>query len=140
MRGNHLADAATQGMPASDKFRGDAVGVSINYLLCDEGNIIPTQWTHEIEDLIDQLPANLLNENCVKYLNYHENIDEVSVIKNDNLATFTLDNIERDVEGRLIVPIMWDSRTSLLLSKNYFLCKWLLQSNLHKLQKNHKCI
>ena len=84
------------------------------------------------------MPANLLNENCVKYLNYHENIDEVSVIENDNLATFTLGDIERDVEGKLIVPIMWDSRTSHLLSKNYFICNGLLQSNLHKLQKTSR--
>ena len=82
------------------------MGVSINYLLCDEGNIIPSQWTHDIEGLIDQLLANLLNENCIQYLNYHENVDEVSVFENDNLATFTLDNIIPDAEARLIVVVL----------------------------------
>lgn len=73
--------------------------------------------------------------NCDRNL-YNESYIE----ENDRLVTFALENIERDGEGRLVMPLLWNGRVAHLLGKNRNLSKAILKSNFNKYNKQRDCL
>ena len=91
-------------------------------VLDDDGNLVSSKLDKVVEQFINESHVDLLNEKCVKYFNYDkEYVDEHNVKEQDSLASYTLNNSYR-VDGRLIVPIMWNKTNSHLLGTNFNLC------------------
>ena len=79
----------------------------------------------------------MLDVQCFKLLNYDAiQYDETSTEENDRLVNFVLKSTERDSEGRLIMPLMWNGKVSHLLGTNKNLARQVLSSNFKKLSKN----
>ena len=62
--------------------------------------------------------------------------DRVDTETNAKLIDFVLSNTSYDEEGRLTMPLTWNSKNAHLLSKNYNLAYKVLQSNIAKLKTN----
>ena len=93
--------------------------------------------TSAINDLLSNSPDDILEQKCVNYLNCDlTNPSDSRFDLDDALVCDTLDNVQRDSDGRLIMPILWDRKVSHLLPNNLNLCKGILKSNLKKLNKN----
>ena len=100
-----------------------------NFCVTDvEGSLIDSELIRATESTIDT--ENMMR----KSLQYHDDrgddFDTSQEIVEDTLAKTT-----RDETGRLIMPLLWDSRTSHLLGSNFSLCKNILNSSLTKLEK-----
>ena len=70
---------------------------------------------------------------------YDEPIAEYSELY-CSLFEHVINSIERDKEGRLIEPALWDSDVEHMLAKNFNLAHKILQSTLHKLHNNHDAL
>ncbi len=78
-------------------------------------------------------------------LNYHKRFlylnkdvktfDEVETNVNADLVEFLLENSKRSENGKLIMPLLWNSKLKHLLSKNYNLAKTPMLSSKKKLGK-----
>jgi hypothetical protein len=89
-------------------------------------------------ELLYEKDFSSLDKTCNQILNI-ENCatDEDKFCEhNEALIDLTLDSIERDEEGRLIVPLLWNGKTAHLLGKNYNLASKILTSTKLKLSKN----
>ena len=62
--------------------------------------------------------------------------DEIEV--NKDIAEYILSNSDRDVDGRLRMPLPWNPSTKHLLSTNLSLSKKILMTNLKKLRNSQK--
>ena len=94
--------------------------------------------TNDITDanIVDtELSCDKLNEICNDTLNIaaENNDDRGSSITNIKLADYVLKNTERSSDGRLVVPITWNSKNAHRLSKNFHLSKSILKSMYNKL-------
>ena len=63
--------------------------------------------------------------------------DEVEIKENSEINTklidYLIDNTSRNKEGRLVMPLLWNSRSNHLLAHNMNLAKTILDSNRKKL-------
>ena len=89
---------------------------------------------------IDTSVGNILEKSDIELdnfqmLNYDE-IESCNFDEQQKIVDFTLENIERQNDGRLTVPLMWNGRNCHLLGNNFELCKKILYSNLKKLKKS----
>ena len=103
------------------------VEVSTDFKILDEkGNIIQK----ELERAADEALFNF----CNKYTSYDCEIYESENHElNEQLVKFCLDRTIRNSEGRLIMPLLWNSKVSHLLGKNFNLSIIILKSNLKKI-------
>lgn len=106
------------------------------------GAIINDNIEKELElpgEIISEQEAEALYQKCNKLLNYEE-YSATSLTSDENLSMINkvLSTIERDEEGRLIVPILWNEKTSHALGDNFNLAKTILNSNYQKLLKSPK--
>ena len=77
----------------------------------------------------------MLDEHCLDFLDCEKvYITEEETETNKKLVKYVLDNTERDEEGRLSMPLMWNHKISHLLGKNFNLSKMILKSNLSRLK------
>lgn len=84
---------------------------------------------------IRKIITDNLNEECDYYTNYDKQYyEEYSHEINDKLVKFALDNTYRDSEGRLVMPLLWNSDVSHQLARNDHLSKTILNTNLKKLK------
>lgn len=131
----------TYSMPVSIETKnfGDPIDPKVkDWVVIDEsGRLHQNKVNFAVKDIIDNSSSDVLDERCSRFLAYDEVVPCESSHENETLVNFTIDNITRDHDGRLVVPIMWNSRNAHLLTKNFNLCKRLLMSNLNKLQKNN---
>ena len=90
-----------------------------------------------VEGQLQRATESILESECDYYLNYDQKVynDESAEI-NNQLIDFTLKNIQRKADGRIVVPLLWNGKVSHLLSKNERLSKLILKSNLKKFKKN----
>ena len=106
---------------------GDAVGTVNNVVVCDTGDIDP--------ELLDSAVDEILNLKCSKLLNYDSLFDEKNIETNEELVKFALDNTVRWEDGRLQMPLLWNSKVAHFLGTNYNLSYKILHSNLKKLSR-----
>ena len=104
--------------------------------ICSEFNIVDEKGNiiqRELERATDEILANT----CHKYTNYDDEVYEMENSElNDQLVNFCLDRTIRNQDGRLVMPLFWNSKVSHLLGKNFNLSEIILKSNLKKLRKN----
>lgn len=93
--------------------------------------------THDqdIESMFDSSHSDTLNDHCARTLNYDDKVDSNISDIDQSLCESTLENIERDQNGRLIVPLLWQTANSHLLANNFNLCQKVLHSILKKVNK-----
>ena len=94
-------------------------------------------FENELGD-IDDLKSN---ESLLGKYNYTMNVGddcdtEIESDTNKKLIEFVLNNTRYDADGRLIMPLTWNSKNSHLLSNNYGISIKILESNVSKLKKN----
>ena len=95
-------------------------------------------YNESIESKIfDKAIESVLEDQCDLYLCKddliidHENSDQ-----NDELVSYLLNNVQRKDDGRIIMPLLWNTKVSHLLSDNYNLARNVLLSNKRKLSKD----
>ena len=76
---------------------------------------------------------NFILDNCLNL--YDEPNSDFSELDH-SLFDHVVDSIERDEEGRLIVPALWDADVEHLLAKNFKLARSILMSTINKLRNN----
>lgn len=102
----------------------------------EEGNVINDRLQRSLHDILTDSNFDVLNDKCNKLLNYDNYCaDEYSSELDCKMVEFTLNNIKRDLDGKLIMPLLWRNEAAHLLGNNFNLCKQILKSNLKKLQK-----
>ncbi|XP_068203563.1 uncharacterized protein [Palaemon carinicauda] len=77
----------------------------------------------------------MLEKQCIEYLDYEKSqLSEDDTETNKKLVKYVLDSTERDEEGRLVMPLMWNNKISHLLGKNFNLSRMILKSNLTRMK------
>ena len=91
-----------------------------------------TQPSYELPTSNDSKLVDKVND--MLYLdNAIENSSPIETDLNMKLANYTLDNVKRKEDGRLIIPLMWNPSIKHRLSPNYQLAKCMLKSTFKKL-------
>ena len=87
------------------------------------------------ENEIQRATNSILDEQCNLYTHYdsHSYNEQDSNISYE-MVEFALNNTFKDDEGRLVMHLLWNSKVSHLLGKNFNLPRKILFSNLRKLQ------
>ncbi|XP_068218540.1 uncharacterized protein [Palaemon carinicauda] len=108
----------------------DTLKVSSNFsVLNDKGKLM--------ECKLQKATNEILELECPKFINYDQTIyEEETVELNKQLVDYTFNNISREVDGRIRVPLLWNGEVSHLLSKNEHLAEVILKSNFRKLKNN----
>ena len=90
-----------------------------------------------LENKLGEATDEVLEMESKFFLNYDQQIyNDENIELNETLVDYTLRNIQRKVDGRICVPLLWNGKVSHLLSKNENLAKAILKSNFRKLQKH----
>ena len=92
-----------------------------------------------IDEELQKATKDILENQSLFYSNYDCNVyDDSSSELNRKLIRYVLDNTTRDKDGRLRMPLLWNSEMSHLLGKNHRLATLILKSTLRKLSKNEE--
>ena len=129
--GASMADCETDcGFVLSGSISNDKINETVQCsVLNDHGSIIESDLSRATEEILDN--------NYNKYANLDSGkIDNNSTEVNRNLVKFALNNAERDVDGRIRMPLLWNTKVSHLTGNNYNLSKAILRSNLKKFKKD----
>ena len=90
-----------------------------------------------LENKIKEATNDMLEIESRLYLNSETQIlDEASSETNSKLIKFALDKTTLEEDGRLRMPLLWNTSVSHLLGKNYNLSIAILNSNFKKLSKD----
>ena len=81
-----------------------------------------------------------LNEMLNKCLNLNDEPSEECSDQDKSLFNYSIENIERDESGRVIVPALWDRELEHLLAKNFDLANRVLQSTLRKFKNRPEAL
>ena len=126
-----------------ENFNAEGLGVEmdtkVSYADCCDGVI--EDINVNLESKINKATSEILDEQSKFVLNI-ENVtkDNVTSEINNNLVKFALSNCTREDNGRIKMPLLWNSSNSHLLGKNFNLSKVILQSNFKKFKKNKDLI
>ena len=104
---------------------------SSSYLnvLNDKGRVLSSKLQAAADEVLES--------ECYKHTNYDTQIyNDESIELHDTLVDYTLRNISRDKDGRIIVPLLWNGKVSHHLAKNQRLSKLILKSNTKRLSKD----
>ena len=96
-------------------------------VLDDKGNLIESE--------LDRAANEMLDRACNGCLDSEESVD-VNFELNNKLVKYVLENTDRTEDGRLRMPLTWNSNVSHLLGKNYNLSKAILNSLTKKLDES----
>ena len=105
----------------------------------DDYNSLTVDDDYELsEEQLIQLASNIANygHNCIASGKNDPETHEL----NNTLIQYELDNCQRDKNGRVIMPLFWNSRVAHLLGDNYNISKNILLSILRKHGKNSELI
>ena len=103
----------------------------------DAGHLDESKLDKALNSQLINSRDDTFNESCINYHQYDENNDsEIWSDRDKQLVFNALDNMQTDSDGRIIVPILWNERTSDSLATNYFLARQILLSNLNKLKSS----
>lgn len=86
-----------------------------------------------VESQIEKAANEIIKDNYFGFSNRDHLEDEEVVEINVKLVRYALENMRRNEEGRIIVPLLWNSKVSHLLGTNQELARAILNSNLKKL-------
>ncbi|XP_068245280.1 uncharacterized protein [Palaemon carinicauda] len=100
--------------------------VEANFLVLNENGGIN-------EQALQRATEQMLEYDCKRILNYDKEENETSVELNNSLVRYALNNATVNEDGRISMPLLWNSKVSHLLGKNYKLAEAVLKSNLKKL-------
>ena len=89
-----------------------------------------------LEDRLKNAVKDILNEQCAFYTNLDKEIYSDDSELNKKLIKFVLNNTTRNEEGRLVMPLIWNSHCSHLLGQNKRLSEIILKSLKNKMGKN----
>ena len=89
-------------------------------------------------DNLQEAAEDVLDSQCSMYLGTDSSGVESNVELNNKLANHVYDNTSRTEDGRLIMPLMWNSSVQHLLGNNENLSKQILKSNYKKLSKDNE--
>ena len=90
-----------------------------------------------IDSQLERATNQILENSCSRYLNLGDvKLEAEDSELNVKLVKYALENMSRDKDGRIVVPLLWNSKVSHLLGRNQGLTRLILQSNLRKLLKN----
>ena len=95
----------------------------------------------EVGEIIDSKLDEATSEALDRQYHYVMNIDvpipdKLETETNNKLVSYVLDNTSRDVDNRLVMPLMWNAKNVHMLGRNYNLARCILKSNLKKLTRN----
>ena len=77
-----------------------------------------------------------LDDFCCKTLSYDKPTDYENISLYDDIISNVLNSTARSNEGRLVMPVMWNSEVSHMLGNNFALSRNILRSNLKKFKNN----
>ena len=101
---------------------------SVYSVLNEKGQVIMPE--------LEKATKEILDRQCSELLNYDNSLQDINETEtNVKLVNYVLDNTERSEDGRLVMPLMWNSKIAHLLGKNFNLSKQILKSNLRKLKR-----
>ena len=92
------------------------------------GNINESELLKATKEILNNECSHFTNLDCNSYSDDHE--------LNDKIVKFALENLTRDDEGRLVIPLLWNSNSSHLLAKNQNLAQSILNSMFKKLDSD----
>ena len=90
------------------------------------------------ESVVDLALSDLLT--CVNQYYETAYYNESFVISDEKLVEFVFSNLSRTEEGRIVMPLLWNSKVCDRLADNYSLAKLILRSNFNKLSKKSECL
>ncbi|XP_068224857.1 uncharacterized protein [Palaemon carinicauda] len=97
-------------------------------VLDDKGQIVESKLLKATDEVLEH--------ECRRFLNLDANSAESIMSEtNQNWVNFALSNFSREKDGRLIVPLLWNSKIAHRLSTNENLSRLILKANLKKLRK-----
>ena len=103
--------------------------VDHNSVVDKNGNII--------EAKLEKATEQILEKECSKYINYDsQNYNEECIEVHESIINYSINKIKSNENGRLIVPLIWNGKSSHMLAENQKLSKLILKSNLRKLKGN----
>ena len=73
-----------------------------------------------------------MDKKCSSVLNADEISEDNAVERDQNLVKYLLDNTNRDSNGRLVMPLLWNSEFKHLIPQNLNLARSVLFSTLKK--------
>ena len=94
-----------------------------------------------VDAQLEKATGEALEQQCNRLLNYDQSTvpcDNELTDTNMKLVENTLKHTQRNINGRLKMPIMWNAKICHRLGQNYVLSKQILNSNLKKLKKTDK--
>ena len=86
------------------------------------------------------IATSSLEFSCNKYINLDPVTKNESSELDNTLVNYALNNTSRNKEGRLVMPLLWNSKSAHLIGKNRKLSTLILKSNLKRLQKRPNCL
>ena len=104
----------------------------------NHGKLIISNLDHATNDILSRESCPLLEHKCNQVLNYEQCFDGNESKQNKEVVEYVLENTERDLDGRLVMPLIWNSKVCHLLGQNFNLAKQILNANLRKLKKDQE--
>ena len=95
----------------------------------DDGEVIEQNLTEAATEILESVCDYALHRDNSSY-------SDESIEVHNKLVEYTLNETSRNDEGRLVMPILWNSRVSHLLGQNFNLAKQILLSLLRKYRVN----
>ena len=81
---------------------------SVYSILNEKGQVIMPE--------LEKATKEVLDKQCSELLNYDNSLQDINETKtNVKLVKYVLNNIERNKDGRLVMPLMWNSKIVHLL-------------------------
>ena len=127
-RKNHIARSAVN--VETSGFSADGSGLSNYAVLDEEGNLKDSMVELALNDLLSSANQHYETE----YYN------DAYVENDEKLVNLVFSTLKRSEEGRIILPLLWNSKVYDSLSSNYNLSKLILDSNMTKLSKRENCL
>ena len=109
------------------------IDLSVNLIYNDNGTINEAKLKKAAIEIMEMESNFFINYDTETYEDSCKEID-------DNLIKYTFDNMNRNTEGRLVMPVMWNPKISHLLAHNKELAIAILKSSLKKLKKDKDCM
>ena len=126
----NVGAAVAEGM--QDAFSGEATGGSTP----DAGKCMVESHINVSNNSLDSSADSKCQKLLEDLLSCGDVVEDESNLTNDQLTEYVLQVTERDENGRLVMPLLWNNKIAHLLGTNYKLAKSILHSNLNKLKQN----
>jgi len=109
---------------------------NVNHIVVDDsGKLLQSELLKVTDEAVENESDLVLEHKCKKLLDYdYDETDQSS--ENSRLINQVLDKTFQNENGRLVMPLTWNSKVSHMLGKNFGLSRQILYSNLRKLKSS----